>query len=100
MRGVDVLFALRHPIAALQTKVAQQMVALEQQQPPRIPGKGGSRYTIEGFSELELPEASRALDSGSRKNDSGVGFDAWSPKDQARMLRGEKPMGYPEHVNV
>jgi hypothetical protein len=100
MSKKDILFALRHPIAAFETKVAQGLVALGQQEPPCIPGKGKSRYTIEDFSELELSEAFRALSSSLREYSSGVGFDAWSPKDQNRMLKGERPIGYPEHWNI
>ena len=30
----------------------------------------------------------------------GVPEDAWSEADQARMARGELPLGHPEHPNV
>ena len=100
MNVKETLFCITHPKAALEAKLRQTEVSIEVAGPP-----AGS--TIEEFPELPISQAAGlihvAIQKEKVKSDSqkgGVQLEDWSPADQERLLRGERPKGYPIHRNV
>ena len=91
----DVLYILSHPPDALRAWRRQMTVALEAETPPHT-------STFEEFPFLPLADAILAMREARTllSEKGGVPKSAWSPADQRRLERGEKPKGYPEHPNV
>jgi hypothetical protein len=96
----ETLFLIRHPRAAVEAKLRQAEVSIEVAGPP-----DGS--TIEEFPELPISQAATLINVSRQKETSnqvthkgGVQLEDWSKADQERMLRGERPKGYPIHRNV
>lgn len=96
VRCESVLFCIRHPWQAIETKAAQVGVAIEHRGPP-------SSSTWEEFPKLPIDEAAKLLyapRTKTAKSSGGVPREAWSKNDQERMSKGEPPKGYPEHPNI
>lgn len=90
----ETLFIIRHPGRAITAVSTQIAVANEFQSPPQ-----GS--TFEEFPTLRISEASQLIEAEKLPNqEGGVPKNAWSPDDQQKLEKGEKPRYYPEHPNV
>jgi len=90
----DSVFLLIHPINTLRTVRRQFVVGLGTEGPP-------AGHTIEGFSELPLARASRAIWAARPPKDrGGVPLSSWSESDQELLQRGERPEKYPDHPNI
>ena len=80
-------------MAEPKAKRRQIEVAVEMGGPP-----AGS--TIEDFPNLSIQEAAALIAVARQTEGGGVQLEDWSPEDQARMARGERPQGVPIHRNL
>ena len=89
----DVIFIVSHPLLSLRTARRRFFVSLDMENPP-------SNSTIERFYMSPLAKSAKLLKKAEENEKGGVPKSAWSKTDQKRLIKGEKPLGHPNHPNV